>query len=342
MAQKTKRFAPSKAVERQWKVYLEQLEETGVELPEFEALRPFMGKRGRVLKSKTRSRAAQAAYQEAEQGVKGTYGNRAGATAIGKRMKQQDRQNRAQKAVETHRRRREEARRRQEAVQKAQEEAAQEAEKEEEQEAEAETPDDQASQSPEEKKDEAVPQKEESMVDRAKRALREAEENARKAQQALEDAKRDLSYAELIESFQKGSREKLSNRVKYLVYTALEAQGVEPEDIDAYLEKLEATVNDVPDEALALWNEDEFATVLTALHEFNETEREDFTSALTAVIESEKEDAIDVMEAIRYWEKPENNQRGMSFKQFWESTKDYNNPLERSTWEEILGGDPDE
>ena len=340
MAKKQKGITPSKAVERQWKIYLETLEDTGVELPEMEALRPFMGKRGRVLKRAVRSKAAQEAYKEAEQGVKQKFGNRAGSTAIQKAMKQQDNKNRIQKAVETHRRKNLQAatrgRRDQEGEppeeQGAPEEKAEKAE---------ETPEDKVTPK-EEPKEKPAPQKEESLVDKAKRALKEAEEAAAAAQLALEQAKKDLSFAQLIEEFQKGSREKLSNKVIYEVYVNLEAQGVAQEDIDAYIDKLKETVNDIPDEALALWEEDEFAQVLTAMHEFNEQEKEDFSAALNAVIQSDKEDVVDIMEAIRYWENPKNNTRGMSFSQFWDTAEGYNNPLERSTWEEILGGDDDE
>lgn len=324
MAKKSKGITPSKAVERQWKIYLETLEDTGVELPEMEALRPFMGKRGRVLKRAVRSKAAQEAYKEAEQGVKSKFGNRAVSAAITKAMKAQDNKNRAQKAVESHRRKRLQAATRDRRDQ------------------EGEAPEAPEPKGEPEEKPEPTPQKEESLVDKAKRALREAEEAAAAAQLALEQARSDLSFAQLIEEFQKGSREKLSNKVIYEVYVNLEAQGVAPEDIDAYIDKLKETVNDIPDEALALWEEDEFAMVLTAMHEFNEQEKEDFSAALNAVIMSDKEDVADIMEAIRYWEDPENNTGGMSFKQFWESAQEYNEPLERSTWEEILGGDEDE
>lgn len=340
MAKRTKGITPSKAVERQWKIYLETLEDTGVELPEMEALRPYMGKRGRVLKRAVRSKAAQEAYKEAEQGVKQKFGNRAGATAIQKAMKQQDNKNRAQKAVETHRRKNLQAatRGRRDQEGEAPDEQGAPEEKPEKPE---ETPEDKVTLK-EAPKEEPAPQKEESLVDKAKRALKEAEEAAARAQLELEQAKRDLSFAQLIEEFQKGSREKLSNKVIYEVYRNLEAQGVAPEDIDAYIDKLKETVNDIPDEALALWEEDEFAMVLTAMNEFNEQEKEDFSTALNAVIMSDKEDVVDIMEAIRYWEDPENNTGGMSFSQFWESAQGYNNPLERSTWEEILGGDDDE
>lgn len=337
MAKKQKGITPSKAVERQWKIYMETLEDTGVELPEMEALRPFMGKRGRVLKRAVRSKAAQEAYKEAEQGIKSKFGNRAGATAITKAMKEQDNKNRAEKAVESHRRKRLQAATQ---GQRDQEGEAPEAQGAPEGKAE-ETPEDKVTPK-EEPKAEPAPEKEESLVDKAKRALREAEEAAAAAQLAVEQAKSDLSFAKLIEEFQKGSREKLSNKVIYEVYVNLEAQGVAPEDIDAYIDKLKETVNDIPDEALALWEEDEFAQVLTAMHEFNEQEKEDFSAALNAVIQSDKEDVVDIMEAIRYWEDPENNTGGMSFSQFWESAQGYNNPLERSTWEEILGGDDDE
>lgn len=317
---KPKRPQPSKNVERLWRVYLEQLEETGVELPVMENLRPFMGKRGHVLKEKIRSKKAQAAYHAAEQAVKQSFGNRAGSAAMGRAMQAQENKQRREIAVETHRQRTMKER----AEKQKEEERKQEREKEKEK-------------KPKKKPDqETPPEKPKSMKEKAQDALKAAEEKAAQAQMELEQARRDLHFAELIEEFQKGSHEKLSNKIIYEIYKYLESQGVEPEDIDAYIEKLIATMNDIPDEARALWSDDEFAQVLIQVSEFRDAEREDFSAALNAVVQSEKEDVEDVIEAIRYWSNPENNQRGMSFAQFWEEAQGYNEPFNASNWEEIL------
>ena len=46
----------SKTLQKQWKAYVKQLEQTNIKIPAMEALRPFMGARGGVLKRQTRSK----------------------------------------------------------------------------------------------------------------------------------------------------------------------------------------------------------------------------------------------------------------------------------------------
>lgn len=332
LTKKTKKqpIKPSEHVQRLWKAYTEQLEETGVKLPEMEALRPYMGKRGRVLKKSIRSQSAQEKYRAAEKKVQATFSGRSGAAAIHRAMQSQDAKTskRLEEAAKTYYKRRKQAQEQATPQQPAQASP------------QKQEPEKKPPAEPEEKKEE--PSKPLTMREKAEKALKEAEAAAMAAQLALQEAQQQLDFAKLLEQFQKGSREKLSNKVIYEVYRALDYMGIEPEDIDAYLDKLNETMNDVPDEARALWEEDEFAQVLIRVHEFNEMEREDFSAMLGAVLATDKEGTEDMLDMIRYWQNQENNPNNMSFSQFWEELQGYNNMLDQSTWEEILGGDDDE
>ena len=338
---KKQTIKPSEHVQRLWKEYTEQLEDTGVKLPEMEALRPYMGKRGRVLKKSIRSKEYQEKYRAAEKKVQAAFPGRSGSSAIGKAMKSLE--------VKTAKRLEEAAKTYHQGKAAAQERSAQQARPAAQQARPAaqETPRPEPreerepeSAKPEPKKPE--PDKPLTMREKAEKALKEAEAAAMAAQLAVQEAQQQLDFAKLLEQFQKGSREKLSNKVIYEVYRALDYMGIEPEDIDAYLDKLNETMNDVPDEARALWEQDEFAQVLIQVHEFSDMEREDFSSMLNAILMSDKEDTEDVLDMIRYWQDPENNPNDMSFSQFWEELQGYNNMLDQSAWEEILGGDGDE
>lgn len=72
----------TKTLEKQWKAYIKQLEETNIKIPEMEALRPFMGAHGGVLKRQTRSRKQKEAFKQAAAGVKGVLGRKTSAEAI--------------------------------------------------------------------------------------------------------------------------------------------------------------------------------------------------------------------------------------------------------------------
>lgn len=325
---KKQTIKPSEHVQKLWKEYTEQLEDTGVKLPEMEALRPYMGKRGRVLKKSIRSKEAQEKYRAAEKKVQAAFPGRSGSSAIGRAMKSLEEKTtkRLEEAAKTYRKGKAAAQARN-AGQRQERPAAQETTRPE-------------TAKPEPKQPE--PEKPLTMREKAEKALQEAEAAAMAAQLAVQEAQQQLDFAKLLEQFQKGSREKLSNKVIYEVYRALDYMGVEPEDIDAYLDKLNETMNDIPDEARALWKEDEFAQVLIQVHEFSEMEREDFSAMLNAVLTTDKEGTEDMMDMIRYWQDPDNNPNNMSFSQFWEELQSYNNMLDQSAWEEILGGDGDE
>lgn len=67
----------TKTIVKQWKQYINQLNKPGgVRLPEMEALRPFMGKRGGVSKRQTRSKKQKEAFKKAAAGVKEVHGTK--------------------------------------------------------------------------------------------------------------------------------------------------------------------------------------------------------------------------------------------------------------------------
>lgn len=72
----------TKTLQKQWKVYTKQLEQTNIKIPELEALRSFMGARGGVLKRQTRSKKQKEAFKQAAAGVKGILGKKTSAAAI--------------------------------------------------------------------------------------------------------------------------------------------------------------------------------------------------------------------------------------------------------------------
>ena len=72
----------TKTLVKQWKAYVKQLDKTNIKIPEMEALRPFMGKRGNVLKRQTRSKKQKEAFKQAAAGVKETLGRKTSADAI--------------------------------------------------------------------------------------------------------------------------------------------------------------------------------------------------------------------------------------------------------------------
>ena len=320
MAQK---FKPAKSVEKQYQIYLKEFEKTGIKLPEYEELRPFIGKRGRVLKSKTRSKKAQKAYKEAEKHVMQLHGNRAGAKAINAAMKQKQKKDKIKLT------RGEETRAENEAKKELGQIKPAKAEKSEKKE-----PDKTPEKAPEEEPKKTAPEEEKpaqpmSMVEAAKQAVKEAEA-------ALAAARANLDYAEMVEEFNKGAEIGLSAKVIYEIRKTMEAQGFSQEDINKFINKILASANDVPEEARALYAEDDFGNVILQMIEFNEAEQADFSKMVGAYIMADLEDQETVTDAIRYWQ--ENGQDTMSFGQFWEELNEYNDWTDPENWEEILEG----
>ena len=89
----------TKTLVKQWKRYTEQLKQPdGVKLPEMEALRPFMGKRGGVSKRQTRSKKQQAAFKKAAAGVKEAHGTKHSAAHFKQAAAERAEKNAAKKA----------------------------------------------------------------------------------------------------------------------------------------------------------------------------------------------------------------------------------------------------
>ena len=82
----------TKTLEKQWKAYVKQLEQTNITIPEMEELRPFMGARGGVLKRQTRSKKQKEAFKQAAAGVTGILGRKSSAAAMQKAQKQKKQQ----------------------------------------------------------------------------------------------------------------------------------------------------------------------------------------------------------------------------------------------------------
>lgn len=72
----------TKTLQKQWKAYIKQLEQTNITIPEMEALRPFMGARGGVLKRQTRSKKQKEAFKQAAAGVNGVLGRKTNAASV--------------------------------------------------------------------------------------------------------------------------------------------------------------------------------------------------------------------------------------------------------------------
>lgn len=67
------RLKSPKTIEKQWKAYVKSLEQGWPKSPKMEALRPFMGARGKILKRNTRSNKQRAAYNKAVEDIQKTY-----------------------------------------------------------------------------------------------------------------------------------------------------------------------------------------------------------------------------------------------------------------------------
>lgn len=78
----------TKTLEKQWKAYVEAQKTSNIKIPEMEALRPFMGARGGVLKRNTRSKKQKEAFKQAAAGVKGILGKKSSAAAIKQAQKE--------------------------------------------------------------------------------------------------------------------------------------------------------------------------------------------------------------------------------------------------------------
>ena len=89
-----------KTTEKQWRAYVKSLEQGGPKSPKMEALRPFMGARGTILKRNTRSNKQRKAFNAAVKDIQKTYGRKTNSP-FSKTQKQSETfaKNQAKKAV---------------------------------------------------------------------------------------------------------------------------------------------------------------------------------------------------------------------------------------------------
>lgn len=264
----------TKTLQKQWKAYTKQLEQTNIKIPELEALRPFMGARGGVLKRQTRSKKQREAFKQAAADVREILGKKTSAAAIKQAQKEakfeQQRKTAGKNAV----------------IKDAQR---------------------QHKKKPEEGKP---------LTKRAKKIAEEAEKK----------------YSRMVDILDKGSRDLLSAKVRYEIYKVLDEENVSDEDIEEFIDKLLETLDDVPDEAKELNEQDDFYEVLLYLRGLGVEDKDDLKTMFVALVDHPY-DHDNVLDAIDYWQ--ENNQ-GMGFTQFYDELETYNDMWEPDNWAEIL------
>lgn len=267
----------TKTLQKQWKTYVKQLEETNIKIPEFEELRPFMGKRGGVLKRQTRSKKQREAFKQAAAGVKGILGKKTSAAAIKQAQKEakfeQQRKTAGRNAAKRD-----------------------------------------ARQQHKKKPEEGKP-----LTKRAAQIAREAEER----------------YSRMVDILDKGSRDLLSAKVRYEIYKVLDEEEVTDEDIEKFIDKLLDTLDDIPEEAKELNEQDDFYEVLLYLRGIGIEDRDDLKSMFIMLVDH-PDDHDNVLDAIDYWQE---HNGGMGFTQFAEELDQYNEMWEPDNWAEILGAE---
>lgn len=265
----------TKTLQKQWKAYIKQLEQTNIKIPEMEALRPFMGARGGVLKRNVRSKKQNEAFKKAAAGVKGALGRKTSAAAVQaaqKKAKFEKQKSTAGRNAAT-----KDARR-------------------------------QHKKKPEEGKP---------LTKRAQKVAQEAEEK----------------YSRMVDILDMGSRDLLSAKVRYEIYKVLDEEEVSDEDISEFIDKLLETLDDIPEEAKELNQQDDFYQVLLRIRDMGVTDLDDMKTMFIALADH-TEDHDSVLEAIDYWQEHKN---GMGFTQFYSELEQYNDMWEQENWAEILG-----
>lgn len=270
----------TKTLQKQWKAYIKALETTKIKIPEMEALRPFMGARGGVLKRQTRSRKQKEAFKKAAAGVKGTLGRKSSAKAI--KQAQKDTKLQKQKKTAGRNAATRDARR-------------------------------QHKKKPEEGKP---------LTKRAAKVAQEAEEK----------------YSRMVEILDKGSRSLLSAKVRYELYKVLDEDNVDDEDISEYIDKLLEVLDDIPAEAKALNDQDDFYQVLQQIRDMDLADKEDIKAIFTALVDYPDEHD-NLMEAVDYWQ--EHNQDGIGFAQFMGELEGYNDMWNTDNYAEIMQKEED-
>lgn len=265
----------TKTLVKQWKAYIKGLETSKIKIPEMEALRPFMGARGGVLKRQTRSKKQKEAFKKAAAGVKGALGRKSSASAI----KQAQKSAKLQKQTKTAGRN-------------------------------AATKD--AIRQHKKKPEEGKP-----LTKRAAKVTQEAEEK----------------YSRMVEILDKGSRSLLSAKVRYELYKALDEDNVDDEDISEYIDKLLEVLDDIPAEAKALNDQDDFYQVLQQIRNMELEDKDDIKAIFTAMVDYPDEHE-ELMGSVDYWQ--EHNQDGMGFAQFMSELEQYNDMWNTDNYAEIM------
>ena len=137
----------------------------------------------------------------------------------------------------------------------------------------------------------------------------------------------------MVDILDKGSRDLLSAKVRYEIYKVLDEEEVSDEDIEEFIDKLLEILDDIPEEAKELNQQDDFYQVLLRIRDMGVTDLEDIKTMFVALADHPDEHDS-VLEAIDYWQE---NNNGMGFTQFYEELEQYNEMWERNNWAEILG-----
>lgn len=271
----------TKTLVKQWKAYVKSLETSKILIPELEALRPFMGKRGGVLKRQTRSKKQQEAFKQAAAGVRGVLGRKSSAAAI----KQAQKSAKLQKQTKTAGRN------------AATKDAIRQHKK--------------------------KPEEDKPLTKRAAKIAQEAEEK----------------YSRMVDILDKGSRSLLSAKVRYELYKALDEDNVNDEDISEYVDKLLEVLDDIPAEAKALNDQDDFYRVLQKIKDMDLQDKDDIKEIFTAMVDYPDEHE-ELMGAVDYWQ--EHNQDGIGFSQFMEELEGYNDMWNTNNYAEIMQTEEEE
>lgn len=269
----------TKTLQKQWKAYVKQLEQTNIKIPEMEELRPFMGSRGGVLKRQTRSKKQQEAFKQAAAGVTEILGRKSSSAAIQK----------AQKKAKFEQQRKTAGRNA--AIRDAK------------------------------KQHKKKPEEGKQLTKRAQQVAREAEEK----------------YSRMVDILDKGSRDLLSAKVRYEIYKVLDEEEVSDEDIEAFIDKLLETLDDIPEEAKELNQQDDFYEVLLRIRDMGISDLDDIKTMFIALADYPG-DHDSLLEAIDYWQDHNN---GMGFTQFYTDLEQYNDMWEPDNWAEILNVEED-
>lgn len=265
----------TKTLQKQWKAYVKQLEQSNIKIPEMEELRPFMGSRGGVLKRQTRSKKQKEAFKQAASGVSGILGRKTSAAAI----------KQAQKEAKFDKQRKTAGRN--------------------------------AATKDARKQHKKKPEEGKPLTKRAQQVAREAEEK----------------YSRMVDILDKGSRDLLSAKVRYEIYKVLDEEEVSEDDISKFIDKLLDTLDDIPEEAKELNQQDDFYEILLYLRGTGVEDREDL-KAMFIMLVDHPDEHDSVLDVIDYWQEHGN---GMGFTQFAEELEQYNDMWEPDNWAEILG-----